>query len=137
MKIIGCGYRDWSLEIFKQIKQTKDIDLTIITKSDDVSEKHFDKLEPDLILFYGWSWIIPDSIIKKWLCLCLHPSPLPKYRGGSPIQHQIINGETISAVSIFKMTNELDAGPLCFQKDFSLCRSDRFLTCRLRQNFLQ
>ena len=50
----------------------------------------------------------------------MHPSPLPKYRGGSPLQNQIINGETTSAVSIFKMTDKIDEGPLCFQEAISL-----------------
>ena len=42
----------------------------------------------------------------------LHPSDLPQYRGGSPIQNQILNGVKISAVSIFRMTSEMDAGPI-------------------------
>ena len=50
----------------------------------------------------------------------LHPSPLPKYRGGSPIQNQIINGEDKSAVSIFIMNQDLDAGPICRQEEISL-----------------
>ena len=50
----------------------------------------------------------------------MHPSPLPKYRGGSPIQHQIINGERISAVTFFKMTDKLDAGKIIFRLPMSL-----------------
>ena len=50
----------------------------------------------------------------------LHPSPLPKYRGGSPIQNQIINGETQSAVTIIEMTDKLDAGDILAQESISL-----------------
>jgi methionyl-tRNA formyltransferase len=50
----------------------------------------------------------------------LHPSPLPKYRGGSPIQNQIINGETLSAVTIIEMTDELDGGDILAQEEISL-----------------
>ena len=46
-------------------------------------------------------------------------SPLPLYRG-SPIQNQIIAGEKQSMVSIFIMTDELDAGDIVGQKEFSL-----------------
>ena len=67
---------------------------------------------PEIIFFIGWSWIIDDHLIKSNKCICLHPSPLPKYRGGSPIQHQIINGESLSAVTFFEMTNDLDAGDM-------------------------
>ena len=50
----------------------------------------------------------------------LHPSPLPRYRGGSPIQNQIINGEKNSKVSIFIMNNEIDAGDIVAQENISL-----------------
>jgi methionyl-tRNA formyltransferase len=45
---------------------------------------------------------------------------LPKYRGGSPIQNQIVNGEKSSAVTYFKMNEKLDAGPILWQHEFSL-----------------
>ena len=50
----------------------------------------------------------------------LHPSPLPKYRGGSPIQNQIIDGKLHSAVTIFLMDNGIDTGPIAEQKYLSL-----------------
>ncbi len=74
----------------------------------------------DVILFYGWSWIVPKEIVDSKVCICLHPSPLPKYRGGSPLQHQIISGEKESMVSLFRMTERLDAGPIYKQNVFPL-----------------
>ena len=61
----------------------------------------------------------------------LHPSPLPKYRGGSPIQNQIINGETQSAVTIIEMTDELDAGDILAQERISLDGSIKDILKRL------
>jgi methionyl-tRNA formyltransferase len=46
----------------------------------------------------------------------LHPSKLPKYRGGSPIQNQIIRGEENSAVTLFLMNEKMDSGPIVFQE---------------------
>ena len=63
---------------------------------------------------------MPEQFITSFRCLMLHPSPLPKYRGGSPIQNQIINGEIESAVSIFLMDSGLDSGPIYCQESFSL-----------------
>tara|TARA_B000000565_G_C23489526_1_gene263171 strand:- start:59 stop:538 length:480 start_codon:yes stop_codon:yes gene_type:complete len=54
------------------------------------------------------------------MCFCLHPSLLPKYRGGSPIQHQMINLEKQSGVTIFKMNEGIDTGPVYFQESFNL-----------------
>ena len=107
-----CAYRDWALEIYNQVKS--EIDCKLLDGRDEFPQ--FNK--NDIIFFIGWSWIIDDHLIKSNKCICLHPSPLPKYRGGSPIQHQIINGESLSAVTFFEMTNELDAGDILYQEYF-------------------
>ena len=60
------------------------------------------------------------NIIGKYKCICLHPSPLPKYRGGSPIQNQIINGEVDSAVTFFVMDHGIDTGDIIYQSYLSL-----------------
>ncbi len=74
----------------------------------------------DLVLFYGWSWFVPDALTKRRDCLCLHPSLLPKYRGGSPIQHQILGAETDGGLTIFRMNDVLDGGDILAQRGFSL-----------------
>ena len=74
---------------------------------------------PGVILCYGWSWMIPARIREIAPCLVLHPSPLPKYRGGSPIQNQILDGVTKSAVSIFIASERLDAGDILAQEAIS------------------
>lgn len=76
--------------------------------------------KPDYMIFAGWSWIVGKEILEICPCICLHPSPLPKYRGGSPIQHQIINGEEKSAVSLFFMTDGIDDGDILSQTEISL-----------------
>ena len=128
--IVVCAYRDWAKNICKHIYAN-------YTWSDEPHEDRFivnsivenhknigDRIrlsKPDLVFFLGWSWIIPDDIINDYRCICLHPSPLPKYRGGSPIQHQMINGEKTSKVSMFLMDEGLDTGPIIWQsKNFSL-----------------
>ena len=73
-----------------------------------------------MILFYGWSWKIKKDIYEKYKSFMLHPSPLPRYRGGSPLQNQIISGEKNSAVTIFKINEILDGGDIYFQKKMSL-----------------
>jgi len=74
----------------------------------------------DLILFIGWSWIIPESFTESNICLGIHPSDLPYYRGGSPPQNQIIDGMIESKISLITLSNKLDAGDIWLKKDFSL-----------------
>ena len=113
-----CAYRDWAKKIHNSIY--KDIGCNLIESRLQLknSVPLFNK--GDKIFFLGWSWKVPNKLIKDFECICLHPSPLPKYRGGSPIQHQIINNESNSAVTYFRMDENLDAGPILFQKPFSL-----------------
>lgn len=120
MMVVGCGYRTWALRIFDYICRQSDIQLTTIQSEKNATMETISFIDPVLVLFYGWSWRVPDEILERYPCLCLHPSPLPKYRGGSPLQNQIMEGETVSAVSIFRMTHEMDAGDLCCQEGFSL-----------------
>ncbi len=114
MKIVFFGYRDWSIEIFSQIVPKE----KYLLNHGDYDLLY--SINPSLVFFLGWSEIVPDRIIKDFRCICLHPSPLPKYRGGSHIQHQILQGETESAVTFFIMDEGLDTGDILYQSYFSL-----------------
>ena len=121
MKIVCVGYRRWAIEIYEGIKAFygNSHEIVVVNRKE-YSETRLEEENPDMVLFYGWSWIIDESIINKYKCLMLHPSPLPKYRGGSPIQNQIINGESLSAVTIIEMTEDLDAGDILAQEEITL-----------------
>ena len=116
MKLIGISYRKWAIEIYKKIKKNK----IKIFETNKIPLKQIKKINPDYILFYGWSWKVSNSITKKYNCIMLHPSKLPNFAGGSPIQNQIIRNKNKSAITIFKMNNVIDGGNIIFQKDFSL-----------------
>jgi methionyl-tRNA formyltransferase len=118
-KVMICGYRDWSYELYSRLEYTYDCDMVYIDDKDFL-ESSIEEIKPDIIFFVGWSWIIKQDIVDKYNCVCLHPSPLPKYRGGSPIQHQIINGEKESAVTLFKIDDGIDTGDILYQENFSL-----------------
>ena len=120
MRIACVGYRQWALNIYDRLAEELDDVILIFRKKEQHMEDMLSDFKPDLVLFYGWSWFIPDSIIQKYNCLMLHPSPLPRYRGGSPIQNQIIAGEKNSKISIFLMNSEMDAGDIVAQNDISL-----------------
>jgi methionyl-tRNA formyltransferase len=113
------AYRDWATNIFRRISEIEE-NCILLTNPNLCNKADIDDIKPDIIFFYGWSWIVPQSILNEYLCLCLHPSPLPKYRGGSPIQNQIITGEIKSAVTIFRMNRNMDSGDILWQEEMSL-----------------
>ena len=118
MKVVGIGYRDWSIEIYNRLKKKK-IDIKIIKKKK-INYKIIDSINPEYILFYGWSWKVPSKITKKYKCIMLHPSKLPNFAGGSPIQNQIIRNVKKSAVTLFRMNHKIDEGNIIYQLNMSL-----------------
>jgi methionyl-tRNA formyltransferase len=118
MKVCCVGYRDWALKIYSSLEN--EFDTLVISSKKEYNEETIRKYNPDYVLFYGWSWIIDKKLLEDYTCIMLHPSPLPKYRGGSPIQNQIINGEKDSAVSLFIMDQGIDTGDLIAQEHLSL-----------------
>lgn len=120
MNILFCAYRDWATDIFSSVcREFEQHTFKLITDRNQLQAK-VPKEQFDLIFFVGWSWLVDKEFVEKNYCICLHPSPLPRYRGGSPIQNQIINGEVKSAVTLFKMDELIDHGPIIFQQEISL-----------------
>jgi methionyl-tRNA formyltransferase len=120
---IACiTYRNWALDIYDKVQNiyNDEHNFLIWRKKDDFDAFKLKEFKPDLILWYGWSWMVEETFVNNYESVMLHPSPLPKYRGGSPIQNQIINGEKIGAVTLFKMNEGLDKGDIYQQLPMSL-----------------
>jgi methionyl-tRNA formyltransferase len=78
------------------------------------------KLTPDLIILTAYGQIIPMEIldVPKFGALNIHPSLLPKYRGASPIQSAILNGDKETGVTIILMDEEMDHGNIISNSKF-------------------
>jgi methionyl-tRNA formyltransferase len=88
------------------------------------------ELKPDLIVVVAYGQILPQAILDlpKFGCLNVHTSLLPKYRGASPIQSAILNGETETGVTIMKMDASLDTGEIISQTRTPILPEDNFAT---------
>lgn len=77
-----------------------------------------DGYAPDLLLVFGFNWKIPRGVIGslRYGALNIHPSLLPKYRGPSPIPWAIRNGDRDLGMTIHRMTEKIDAGPVLAQR---------------------
>ena len=76
---------------------------------------YFKKLDADIAIVVAYGQIIPKEYLgltKKGF-INIHASLLPKWRGAAPIQRSIINLEKETGISIMKIREELDAGPIC------------------------
>lgn len=74
-------------------------------------------LTPDLIVVAAYGKILPKSVLElpRYGCINVHASVLPKYRGASPINAAILNGETESGVTIMQMAEGLDTGDMLYK----------------------
>ena len=121
MKILCIGYREWVKRIYFRLNKNKNKNQKFYYHFEKKNlDKKIKKISPDYILFYGWSWFIKKKIFSKYKCLMLHPSALPKFRGGSPLQNQIIRNVTNSAVTIFQINEIVDGGDILYQSKLSL-----------------
>lgn len=80
----------------------------------------------DFIIVASYGLILPDAVLNaaKYPAINLHGSLLPHLRGAAPIQHSILNGDTITGVTLQVMTKEVDAGDIILQQEITLNHSE-------------
>lgn len=81
---------------------------------------------PDLIVTCAYGQIVPKEVLDapRLGCINVHASLLPKYRGGAPIHHAIMNGETKSGITIMYMDVGMDTGDMIVKKEIPIEDSD-------------
>ena len=86
--------------------------------------------EADVIVVVAFGQLLPAEIIHmpKYGCINVHASLLPKYRGASPIQRVIIDGEAETGVTIMQMNAGLDTGDMLYRKKIPITSEDTFET---------
>lgn len=92
------------------------------------TRKKLQALAPDIFVVAAYGHLIPKFIldIPKFGSLNIHPSLLPKYRGPSPIQTTLLNGDTKSGVTIIQMDEAIDHGPIVAAEEIELQTTDTF-----------
>ena len=85
-------------------------------------ELYLNKLQPDIVLVVSYGQIIPKNILKiaKNGFINVHASLLPKWRGAAPIQRSIMNLDSETGISIMKINENLDEGPICNQYSLNI-----------------
>ena len=79
------------------------------------------QLNPDLFIVVSFKILSKIFLsIPRFGSINIHPSLLPKYRGASPIYYSLMNGDSHTGITIFKLTNNVDAGNILLQKRFNI-----------------
>jgi len=156
MKIIFIGTGDFAAPILNSLK---DIDLVVtapdkpagrkkvltpppvkeialknklpLIQPEKISTVKFD-FEPDLIITADYGQIIPQSIIQlpRLGVINIHPSLLPKYRGPSPIQTALLNGDPKTGITLMLIDEQVDHGPILAQTEVPISKEDNNQTLK-------
>lgn len=86
------------------------------------------RLEPDMIITCAYGQIIPKILLElpKYGAINIHASLLPKLRGGDPIHRAVIDGYEKTGITIMKMTEKMDAGPIIRMAQVDILPDDTF-----------
>ena len=96
------------------------------TLRDAGEQARFAALDADLAIVAAYGLILPKAILEapKAGCVNVHASLLPRWRGAAPIQRAILAGDDISGVTIMKMDEGLDTGPMLLKRELDIRRKN-------------
>ncbi len=86
------------------------------------------RLDPELIAVVAFGKILPLNVIDypKYGCINVHGSLLPEYRGAAPMQRAIIDGKSVTGVTIMYMAEGLDTGDMLLKRELPINENDNF-----------
>ncbi|OGE25799.1 hypothetical protein A3H85_02135 [Candidatus Daviesbacteria bacterium RIFCSPLOWO2_02_FULL_40_8] len=92
------------------------------------------KLKADVGILESYGEILSSELITLFPhgIINIHPSLLPKYRGSSPNQAVLLNGDSATGITAIKLDSEMDHGPILFQVEKSVYQNDTFKALRER-----
>ena len=104
--------------------------ITIENFDDEKAKKIFSSISPDVFLSAAYGKLIPNWFFELFSSevLNVHPSLLPAWRGASPIQSAILNGDKATGISIMRMTKQIDEGPVFLSEKINIDRKDTFIS---------
>jgi methionyl-tRNA formyltransferase len=82
------------------------------------------ELDADTIVAVAYGALVPPALLERHLWLNVHPSLLPRWRGAAPVERAIMAGDSETGVTIIRLAEELDAGPIAAQQAFPISAGD-------------
>jgi|TARA_B110000879_G_C11095721_1_gene480959 methionyl-tRNA formyltransferase len=115
--------KDWNINEYNNRVHNYSGNWVLFDNKNDLTVENLRKVQPKYVFFPHWSWIVPESVLNEFNCVCFHMTDVPYGRGGSPLQNLIVRGHQETKLTALKMAKELDAGPVYLKKELSLTGS--------------
>lgn len=90
--------------------------------------EEFKNIDYDLAVTASYGKILPASFLEIRPCINVHPSLLPKYRGSTPIQSALLNGDALTGVSVMKTEVGMDDGDVFVQEEVEILPEDDYFS---------
>ncbi len=90
--------------------------------------ENFEKIDCDIFVTASYGKILPKALLDIRPCINVHPSLLPKYRGATPIQSALLNGDEVTGVSIMKTEIGMDDGDIFAQEKLEILPEDDYIS---------
>jgi len=102
--------------------------------NDDAARARIAEERPDVVCVCAFGALIKPPLLSDFEMLNVHPSLIPRWRGAAPIERAIMAGDAETGVSIMRVTEGLDSGPVCLQAAEPIRRGDTYgsLSARLQ-----
>jgi methionyl-tRNA formyltransferase len=84
----------------------------------------YEPRDVETIVLVDYGRLIPREQLERHLWLNVHPSLLPRWRGAAPVERALIAGDEETGVTVIKLVEELDAGPIAAQRAFRIEEGD-------------
>jgi len=120
MKYLVLNEKKWNSKVVSQLNKKNIGTFYEISKPELLTLSYLSSLNPIIIFVLHWSHILPNEIYSNYHSIGFHMTDLPFGRGGSPLQNLIVNGIKETKISAFRITEQLDAGPIYLKKEMSL-----------------
>lgn len=93
-----------------------------------VELEHIKQLKPDIVVVVAYGQIIPSEFLslQNMIFINIHASLLPKWRGAAPIQRAIMNCDKETGISIMKIEEKLDAGPILLKSKIEINKNNNY-----------
>jgi methionyl-tRNA formyltransferase len=94
------------------------------------------QLDPEAVCVCAFGALIKEPLLSRWPMLNVHPSLLPRWRGAAPIERAIMAGDSVTGVSIMRVGEGFDDGPVCNEAPEPIRPDDTYGTLARRLEVL-
>ena len=116
--VAGC--HPWNREVFDRTIRGYPGRWHYVGSPEELTLEAVERLDPRYLFFLHWSWKVRSELVDAYECVAFHMTDLPYGRGGSPLQNLIRRGHRTTRLSAFRMTHDIDAGPIYMKESLAL-----------------